>query len=60
VEVYVEAVFYPLEDGALVDIVVARVDYADRPWPALLGGSDRCPKDSFAAAACVAAYLSAV
>jgi hypothetical protein len=54
VELDVEAVFDALEDGGLVDVVVAGVDYACCFGPALLGCSDRGPEDPFAAASCVA------
>ena len=50
----IEAILDPPEDGSLVDIVVARVYDADSLRPALLCGSDGCPKDSLAAAASVA------
>ena len=54
VEVDVEAVFDALEDCRLVDVVVARVDYAYGFRPAPLGCSDGGPEDPFAAASCVA------
>jgi hypothetical protein len=59
VERDVEAVFYALEDCGLVDIMVARVDYACGFRPALLGCADGGPEDSFAAASCIAAGMLA-
>lgn len=53
VEVNVEASLDTLEDSSLVDIVVAGVDDAGSLRPALLGGSNSCPEDSLAAAACI-------
>lgn len=50
----VEAISDPFEDGSLVDVVVARVDDADSLRPALLCGSDGCPENSLAATASVA------
>jgi hypothetical protein len=54
VELDIEAVFDALENGGLVDVVVARVDYACSFWPAPLGSSDGGPEDPFTAASCVA------
>ena len=50
----VEAIFDPLEDGSLVDVVVARVDDADSLRPAFLCGSNGCPENPLAATASVA------
>jgi hypothetical protein len=60
VEVDVEAVFDTLENCGLVDIVVARVYYADSFWPALLCRTDRCPEDSFTTAASVTAEVVSI
>ena len=54
VEGDVEAVFYALENGGFVYVVVAGVDYACSVRPALLGCADGGPEDAFAAASCVA------
>jgi hypothetical protein len=54
-EVDVEAILYALQNCGLVDIVVTGVYHTEGLWPALLCGSNGGPKDSFAAASCIAA-----
>lgn len=53
-EADVEAVVDALEDLLLVYIVVTCVDYADCVGPGLLGRTDCCPQNAFAAASSVA------
>lgn len=57
VQVDVEAVLDTLKDCSLVDIVVAGIDDAGSFRPTLLCCTNRCPENSFAAAASVATYL---
>lgn len=54
VEGDVEAVLDVCDDCVLVDIVVARVDYAESFRVAFLGCADGCPEDTFAASSCIA------
>jgi hypothetical protein len=60
VEGDIEAVLDVCDDGVLVDIVVARVDYAESFGVAFLGCADSSPKDSFAASSCIARYRVSV
>ena len=54
VEGDVEAVLDVCDDGVLVDVVVACVDYAEGFRVAFLGCADGGPEDSFAASSCIA------
>ena len=56
VEMNVEAVLDTLEDCGLVDIVVTGIDDASSFGVALLCRTNRCPQDSFTAAASIAVH----
>lgn len=58
VEGDVEAVLDIRDDGVLVDVVVARVDYAEGFGVAFLGCADGSPEDTFAASSCITRLLS--
>ena len=60
VEGDVEAVLDVCDDGVLVDVVVACVDYAEGFGVAFLGCADGGPEDSFAASSCIAVSVVSV
>jgi hypothetical protein len=60
VERDIEAVLDVCDDRVLVDVVVARVDYAESFGVAFLGCADGSPEDSFAASTCIAGYRVSV
>ena len=60
VEGDVEAVLDVCDDGVLVDVVVASVDYAESFGVAFLGCADGCPEDSFSTSSCIAMTLVSV
>ena len=60
VEGDVEAVLDVCDDGVLVDVVVACVDYAESFRVAFLGCADGGPEDSFAASSCIAVSVVSV
>lgn len=60
VEGNVEAVLDICDDGILVDVVVAGVDYAEGLGVTFLGCADGSPEDSLAASACIAMSVVSV
>ena len=56
----VEAVLDICDDGVLVDVVVACVDYAESLGVAFLGCANGSPEDSFAASSCIAVSVVSV
>jgi hypothetical protein len=56
VEGDIEAVLDVCDDRVLVDVVVARVDYAESFGVAFLGCADGSPEDSFSTSSCIARY----
>ena len=56
----VEAVLDVCDDGVLVNVVVACVDYAESLGVAFLGCADGSPEDSFAASSCIAVSVVSV